>query len=127
MPPVLGVGGRDFSAAVGGRSARAALAALDADPATELIVLVSKPPAERVAAELIQYAATLTTPVQFALIGLGQPDLTVATEAALRAIGQQVPAWPLWPSADGAGPVSPPADGAGLLRPEADSAGPADM
>jgi len=97
---VLGVGGRDLSAAVGGRSARAALAALDADPTTELIVLVSKPPAERVAAELIQYAATLATPVQFALIGPGQADLTAATEAALRATGQQVPAWPLWPSAD---------------------------
>src|SRR5262245_51095758 len=111
---VLGVGGRDLSAAVGGRSARAALAALDADPATELIVLVSKPPAERVAAELIQYAATLTTPVQFALIGLGQPDLTVATEAALRAIGQQLPAWPIWPAADGAGPLWAATDGAGL-------------
>src|SRR5215470_7182431 len=49
---VLGVGGRDLSAAVGGRSARAALAALDADPGTELIVLLSKPPAESVAAEL---------------------------------------------------------------------------
>ncbi len=96
---VLGVGGRDLSAAVGGRSARAALAALDADPATELIVLVSKPPAEQVAAELIRYAAALATPVQFALIGTGQPDLTAATEAALRATGQRVPAWPVWPAA----------------------------
>ena len=95
---VLGVGGRDLSAAVGGRSARAALAALDADPATELIVLVSKPPAEQVAAELIRYAAALATPVQFALIGTGQPDLTAATEAALRATGQHVPAWPVWPA-----------------------------
>ena len=43
----LGVGGRDLSAAVGGRSARAALAALDADSGTELIVVVSKPPAPR--------------------------------------------------------------------------------
>ncbi len=40
----LGVGGRDLSAAVGGRSTRAALALLDDDPATELVVLVSKPP-----------------------------------------------------------------------------------
>ena len=45
----LGVGGRDLSAAVGGRSARAALAALDADPGTELIIVVSKPPAAEVA------------------------------------------------------------------------------
>ena len=45
-----GVGGRDLSAAVGGRSTRAALALLDDDPATELIVLVSKPPDPAVAA-----------------------------------------------------------------------------
>ncbi|MGN6793075.1 MAG: FdrA family protein [Streptosporangiaceae bacterium] len=94
---VLGVGGRDLSAAVGGRSARAALAALDADPGTELIVLLSKPPADHVAAELRQYADGLTTPVQFALIGPGQPDLTAAAEAALRGIGQPVPEWPSWP------------------------------
>jgi len=112
---VLGVGGRDLSAAVAGRSARAALAALDADPATELIVLLSKPPAERVAAELREYAATLATPVQFALIGPGQPDLTAATEAALRASGQQVPAWPVWPAA---GDAAPPVGraGTGALR-----------
>jgi FdrA protein len=96
---VLGVGGRDLSAAVGGRSARAALAALDADPATELIVLLSKPPADHVAAELRQYAAGLSTPVQFALIGPGQPDLTAAAEAALRAVGKPIPAWPSWPPA----------------------------
>ena len=96
---VLGVGGRDLSAAVGGRSARAALAALDADPGTELIVLLSKPPADHVAAELRQYAAGLSTPVQFALIGPGQPDLTAAAEAALHAVGKPVPTWPSWPPA----------------------------
>ena len=85
---VLGVGGRDLSAAVGGRSARAALAALDEDPATELIVLLSKPPAAAVADRLRAYAESLATPVQFALIGPGQPDLTAAAEAALRATGR---------------------------------------
>ena len=93
----LGLGGRDLSAQVGGRSARAALAALDDDPGTQLIVLISKPPAAQVAAELREFAASLRTPVQFALIGPGQPDLTEATEAALRGIGQQVPSWPSWP------------------------------
>jgi FdrA protein len=34
--------------------------------------------------------------VQVALIGPGQPDLTEAAEAALRATGQEVPAWPTW-------------------------------
>src|SRR6185437_6351146 len=53
---VLGVGGRDLSEAVAGRSTLRALAALDADPATELIVLISKPPAARVA-EAVRAAA----------------------------------------------------------------------
>ena len=97
---VLGVGGRDLSAAVGGRSARAALAALDDDPATELIVVLSKPPAPQVAADLREYAAGLATPVQFALVGPGEPDLTAATEAALAAVGKPVPAWPRWPGAE---------------------------
>jgi FdrA protein len=100
---VLGVGGRDLSAAVGGRSARAALAALDADPGTELIVLLSKPPADQVAAELKRYAAGLTTPVQFALIGQGQPDLTATAEAALRTLGRAVPQWKVWPPAGAGG------------------------
>jgi len=93
---VLGVGGRDLSAQVGGRSARAALAALDEDQATELIVLVSKPPDQAVAAGVRSFAAGLATPVQFALTGPGQPDLTEACEAALRAAGMPVPAWPAW-------------------------------
>ncbi|HXS64358.1 MAG TPA: FdrA family protein [Streptosporangiaceae bacterium] len=93
---VLGVGGRDLSAAVGGRSARAALAALDADLATELIVLLSKPPAGAVADELREFAAGLTTPVQFALLGPGQPDLTETAQNVLRAVGAPVPNWPSW-------------------------------
>jgi FdrA protein len=103
----LGVGGRDLSAAVGGRSARAALAALDADPGTELIVVVSKPPDADVAARLREYAATLAAPVQFAFVGPGLPDLTMAAETALRTVGLPVPAWPHWP-----GPAAAPRAGA---------------
>ena len=92
----LGVGGRDLSAAVGGRSARAALAALDDDPATGLIIVVSKPPAPQVAADLRGFATGLSTPVRFAFVAPGEPDLTAATEAALAAVGRPVPAWPQW-------------------------------
>jgi len=92
----LGVGGRDLSAAVGGRSARAALAALDDDPATELIVVISKPPAAEVAGSLRDYAAALATPVLFAFTGPGQPDLTAAAEQTLRAAGVPVPQWQRW-------------------------------
>ncbi len=113
----LGVGGRDLSAAVGGRSASAALAALDADPATELIVLVSKPPAPQVAARLRRQAAAMATPVVFALVALGEPDLTAAAGQALRAAGFSVPDWPHWPAATGpAGPAGPEPGRAGALR-----------
>jgi FdrA protein len=93
----LGVGGRDLSAPVGGRSARAALAELDADPGTELIIVVSKPPDAEVARQVREFAASLATPVQFALIAPGEPDLTAATETALLALGLPVPDWPRWP------------------------------
>jgi FdrA protein len=90
----LGVGGRDLSAAVDGRSTRAALVALDEDPATELIVVVSKPPAAEVADAVREFAARLGTPVLLALIGAGRPDLTAAAEQAIRTLGVAVPEWP---------------------------------
>jgi FdrA protein len=102
----LGVGGRDLSAAVGGRSTRAALAALDADPATEHILLISKPPAPEVAAGLREFAGSLATPVRFALLGAGEPDLTAATGDLLRAAGRPVPDWPRWPASSPAGGTS---------------------
>ncbi len=92
----LGVGGRDLSSAIGGLSTRQALARLDADPAIERIVVVSKPPAPEVAAAVEEYAATLATPVDFALLGAGQPDLTESAERILTALGREVPTWPSW-------------------------------
>lgn len=85
----LGVGGRDLSEAVGARSTLHALTMLDADPATELIVVVSKPPAAAVAAEVERYAATLSTPVQLAFLGRGRDDLTAAATKALVAVGRE--------------------------------------
>ena len=89
----LGVGGRDLSAAVGGRSTLAAVQRLDTDPATELIVVVSKLPDPQVARR-IRDAAT-STPVRFAFIG--EADLSAAAEDVVRALGHPVPAWPAWP------------------------------
>jgi len=91
----LGVGGRDLSAAVGARSTLTALDALDADPATELIVVVSKPPADDVARAVRAHADTLDSPVQFAF--LGETDLTAAAEVAIAALGTPVPTWASWP------------------------------
>ena len=91
----LGVGGRDLSAEVGGLATREALRRLDADAGVELIVLVSKPPAPEVEAEIKDFAASLGTPVELALLGAGHPDLTEATEAVLRRLGREVPSWPV--------------------------------
>jgi FdrA protein len=107
----LGVGGRDLSAAVAGRSTRTALDALDADDATELIVLVSKPPAAEVAERVRAHAARLRTPVVFALLGAGGTDLTAAVGNVLGALGRPVPArWPVWR------PAAPPVVRPGALR-----------
>jgi FdrA protein len=102
---VLGVGGRDLSAEVGGASTLAALAALDADPATELIVIVSKPPDTAVAAHVREAAAACATPVVLGFVGRGQRDLTaVADEAAARA-GRAVRAHRRWEPTDVAAPA----------------------
>ncbi|WP_289019381.1 FdrA family protein [uncultured Ornithinimicrobium sp.] len=97
----LGLGGRDLSAEVGGRSAKQALRALAADEATEHVVIVSKPAAEEVVGALEELAGELGVSVTWATLGRGRPDLTAATEQTLRDAGAQVPeSWPSW-GADG--------------------------
>lgn len=94
---VLGVGGRDLSGAVGGLATLDALAALDADPATERVLVVSKPPAPSVAEAVARAAAGLSTPVRSAALSPETPDLTAAVEALLGDLGLDVPVWPSRP------------------------------
>jgi len=68
---VIGVGGRDLSAGVGGLMAAEAVRALDADPGTEVILLVSKPPDPDVARTVI--GASRSTPVVAACLGMSAP------------------------------------------------------
>ena len=112
---VLGVGGRDLSADVGGRGTIAALDALDADPATELIVVLSKPADPSVAERVRARTRFASTPVQFALVGPGYPDLTAAAEDVVRALGFRTPHWPEWPGRAPA-PARGPASAPGALR-----------
>lgn len=98
---VIGLGGRDLSAAVGGIMAREALAALRDDDATEVVLLVSKPPDVAVARSVL--AAASGKPVVAALIGLDPdaievPDgvvlagsLEAGAVRALEAIGRTAP------------------------------------
>ena len=96
---ILGVGGRDLSAAVQGRATRQALALLDQDPAVELIVLVSKPPDPQVALALRRHAEGVRTPVQFALLGSGEPDLTEVAQQVVARLGGTWPEPASWPAA----------------------------
>ncbi len=89
----LGVGGRDLTAEVGGRSTRQALRALAADPATEWVLVVSKPPDEQVLETVRREADELGVRVHWATLGAGRPDLTAAVEQALVAEGATVPVW----------------------------------
>jgi FdrA protein len=94
---VLGVGGRDLSEAVGALATLDALAALDADPATERVLVVSKPPAPSVAAAVEAAAAGLSVPVRSAVLSPETPDLTAAVEGLLGDLGLDVPTWPSRP------------------------------
>jgi FdrA protein len=64
----IGTGGRDLSEAIGGIMMRRGLELLAHDEQTKVIVLVSKPPAERVAREILA-AAQITKPVVIIFLG----------------------------------------------------------
>jgi FdrA protein len=68
---IIGVGGRDLSETVGGRMAKSGLRALGADPGTDAVLLVSKPPSEGVAKAVLAEAAG--KPAVAALVGLAEP------------------------------------------------------
>ena len=65
----IGVGGRDMSGPVGAAMTLAALDALGADPATELIVVVGKPPAPAVRATVEARLRALGKPAVVAMLG----------------------------------------------------------
>jgi FdrA protein len=84
----IGVGGRDLSSAVRGRSTFAAIDRLADDDAVELIVVISKPPADEVAAALRERATEVDTPVLVRLLGPEQPDLTQTAASVAEALGR---------------------------------------
>ena len=69
----LGTGGRDLKEAVGAITARQGLQLLIDDPASEVIVLVSKPPAPSVAEKLLALARATEKPVVVDFIGYTPP------------------------------------------------------
>ena len=71
----LGTGGRDLHEEIGGRSMCQAIAMLAQDPATRLIVLLSKPPAPTVARRVLQLARDCAKPVVVHFLGADAEEL----------------------------------------------------
>jgi FdrA protein len=71
----IGVGGRDLSDAVGGITTLAAIDALDADPATTRVVLISKPPGAETAARVFDCIARSAKPFTICIFGMDAPEL----------------------------------------------------
>jgi FdrA protein len=65
----IGVGGRDLSEAIGGIMMLQGIAMLAADPATEVIALISKPPAALVARKILDAARASGKPVVTNFLG----------------------------------------------------------
>ncbi len=66
---LIGTGGRDLSTEIGGISMIDGIRALDADPETEVILIVSKPPAEEVADRVLAAAGEASKPVIVTFLG----------------------------------------------------------
>jgi FdrA protein len=101
----IGTGGRDLCEAVGGRSMLAGLDALQQDPTTRVIILLSKPPAPVVAERILAAAARGTKPTVIAFLGTHlsnnplpaanhlsfAPTLNDAARLAVRLAGGEAP------------------------------------
>jgi succinyl-CoA synthetase alpha subunit len=72
----IGTGGHDLSAEIGGISMLQGLQALTDDPATRVIVLVSKPPAPAVAEVVLAAAEACSKPVVVIFLGVDPRSLT---------------------------------------------------
>ena len=95
----LGTGSHDLSTEVGGASTLQGLMALDADPSTEVVVVVSKPPAPEVAARVRAAAASCATPTVLAFLGEEGVTLEGAVSRTLEVLGRKPPAYASWPAA----------------------------
>ncbi|MEN6470394.1 MAG: acyl-CoA synthetase FdrA [Clostridiaceae bacterium] len=71
---LIGTGGRDLKKEIGGIMMKLGIEALGADPETEVIVLVSKPPAREIAEEVLKLAAKTGKKTVVCFIG-GDPAL----------------------------------------------------
>ncbi|MCH7664668.1 MAG: acyl-CoA synthetase FdrA [Acidobacteria bacterium] len=128
----IGTGGRDLSQAVAGATTLQALDLLAYDPATRVIVLISKPPAPEVAAGVLAAARATRKPVVVSLSGTAPPleklsnlwfaqSLEGAADRAVELLGLQPTASHVSPAQPGDAPkdspkASPRASNTGFVR-----------
>ncbi|MGH6789877.1 MAG: acyl-CoA synthetase FdrA [Pseudolabrys sp.] len=79
----IGVGGRDLKEAVGGITTLMGIDALDRDPGTEQIVLISKPPESSIAKLVLERVGK--SKKKFAICFIGVEDMQVPANASLSA------------------------------------------
>jgi succinyl-CoA synthetase alpha subunit len=82
----IGVGSHDLHQQVGGISMLQGIEALAADPATRVIVLISKPPAADVANKVLRLAATAGKPVVVDFIGADPGTIAMENIYATRTL-----------------------------------------
>jgi FdrA protein len=76
----LGTGGRDLKASIGGKMMLLTLEALAADPETEVIGIISKPPAAEVMKKVLEKIETIEKPVVVCFLG-GEASLLTNSKA----------------------------------------------
>jgi FdrA protein len=87
----IGTGSHDLSERIQGLTTFAALDALEADPQTEVVALISKPPADRTLQEIAERLSTYKKPVIGCFLGTRyKPDGTGAVYQVARTIDEAV-------------------------------------
>ena len=87
----IGVGGRDLDERIGALGTLAAIDALENDAGTKTIVLISKPPAPRVAEQVLKRLKACQKPSVVCFLGLEKPGLArTLREAAEIAMGKKL-------------------------------------
>jgi FdrA protein len=87
----IGVGGRDLDARIGALGTLAAIDALEKDPSTTKIVLISKPPAREVALKVMDRMKAVRKPGVVCFLGLDEPGIApTLRDAAEQAMGARL-------------------------------------
>ena len=80
----IGTGSRDLLDAIGGLSTLTAVEALDTDPATKVIALLSKPPGSHTLAKVMKRLTECSKPVVACLLGAGAEEASSEAGSAVR-------------------------------------------